>query len=818
MALLTILPSKVSKGWKGDEESKEGCEEFITVDAYKALVHTYRKHDAHFVCYHVPGEAKIPRLRVKALKTLESAGIPVRFDFAALDIDFKPHSEYPPEGWHEEQYLLAKAAPWAEFCAFYATAKGLRLVAALDRSLDVVQFESFLGAWRNLAKSAGLPAPDIMRWNALYRFPKVLRDGELQDYSLLSFDESPPLSKPLSVDYLISLAKELAIEFSGVSELFEGEYDIWEEIASSKIAFVMPNIIEDGERNINLWRYACKLRNQSLGEKAILAELIRIDLERCVNPGQRTKDGMQKLEDLAKRAAQYDVPASLAVISGKRFGGSDPDAPRVVKEKPEKASFDSDGENEAVPAFLSNGISDSAKQNLRRTSLDNQPYFELYSEHTAAEWVTSELVEDPEDLGFWQGQFRRYCGDKGIWETLNRSALYRLISTVDGSPCYHGSNAQGQPRITRLSLSHKAATNILSVVEMMNCHREGVMGSGGRVFANGYARPTALGVELVEPHRELYATEAYDFDFDPYAETPLFDSFLETIMASADSEDRITLIWQMIGCSLLGMGTTFEKALILVGEGANGKSALLNVWRGLFDKSRVTSILPQDMENEYRVAMLADSLLNVVNEAPTKNMKDTAAVKAVISGEPIVGRQIRQSPFVVVSQALQVFACNGLPGFNDMSEGFDRRWIVLRMDAYIPEGQRNPNIHWDILRSERKAIICKAILAVVEVLANLQFTEPQSSNANKSVWRSFNDPVKLFLDDTCTFLSADAPSADCCAPNALYSFYRTWCKSNGYEAWTSHAFFARVVANGVGKGKSNGQRHYKVSVDMGKLL
>ena len=81
-------------------------------------------------------------------------------------------------------------------------------------------------------------------------------------------------------------------------------------------------------------------------------------------------------------------------------------------------------------------------------------------------------------------------------------------------------------------------------------------------------------------------------NYDPKANCPQFDKFLEDIFEPEDRrtiQDQKDLIYEWMGYSLY-KSYPFQKGLLLVGEGANGKGTLLNIWNDFLGEENVAAI------------------------------------------------------------------------------------------------------------------------------------------------------------------------------------------------------------------------------------
>ena len=92
------------------------------------------------------------------------------------------------------------------------------------------------------------------------------------------------------------------------------------------------------------------------------------------------------------------------------------------------------------------------------------------------------------------------------------------------------------------------------------------------------------------------------------------------------------LVREFFGACLLGIAPWYQRALIGVGVGANGKSTLSDVMLQCMPPGTTSAIPPQDWGQEYRRAMLMGKNLNSVGELPEREILASEALKSIVAG------------------------------------------------------------------------------------------------------------------------------------------------------------------------------------------
>jgi len=121
------------------------------------------------------------------------------------------------------------------------------------------------------------------------------------------------------------------------------------------------------------------------------------------------------------------------------------------------------------------------------------------------------------------------------------------------------------------------------------------------------------------PHDKcFYSTIQLKISYDPAAKCPRWEQFLVEVF-EGDLE-RIALIQEFMGYSLVP-DTRYEKALLMIGEGANGKSTLLKVWEQLLGSENVSSVTLPNLQDQFHRVTIHRKLLNIAAELNSMTLR-----------------------------------------------------------------------------------------------------------------------------------------------------------------------------------------------------
>ena len=310
----------------------------------------------------------------------------------------------------------------------------------------------------------------------------------------------------------------------------------------------------------------------------------------------------------------------------------------------------------------------------------------------------------------------------------------------------------------------------------------------------------------VQPHaRENRARAGYPFAYEPNALPRRFLAFLfDLFRDDTDRGEKECLVQEFYGACIIGNATRYQKALLGHGPAAdNGKSTLSEMMSRCMPQGTTSSIAPQDWSHEYYRAALVGKHLNAVNELPEREIIASEAFKAIITGDPITGRIIRESPVTFRPTAGHAFFCNKLPGTSDQTDGFWRRFLVLTFNrSFQNDPARDPEMGAK-LQEERPLIVSWLLEGAARLVRERSYTVPSSHAAAMAAWRKNANPIALFVDAELRALRLDESTTFGLYATELYATYKRWAESNGHRAVASNTFGSRMRDLGHEPKKTN---------------
>jgi phage/plasmid-associated DNA primase len=239
---------------------------------------------------------------------------------------------------------------------------------------------------------------------------------------------------------------------------------------------------------------------------------------------------------------------------------------------------------------------------------------------------------------------------------------------------------------------------------------------------------------------------------------------------------------EIAGAAALGYATKLRqpKAVVLKGEKAeNGKSQILDLIRGLMPASAIASVTAAKIGDERFIVGLRSKLLNAADELSGSAAIASDAFKAVVTGEPVTGRDVYRSAITFRPSAQHVFATNTLPTFaGGMDRGVQRRLLVITFNRVIPVKERIEQIGIRIGEEEPDLLLAWAVAGATRLIPQRQFTVPESSALALRDWLFGADPVLAWTE--ARVRARDAPEGGYKSGYA-HARFKEWALANGFR-------------------------------------
>lgn len=319
-------------------------------------------------------------------------------------------------------------------------------------------------------------------------------------------------------------------------------------------------------------------------------------------------------------------------------------------------------------------------------------------------------------------------------------------------------------------------------------------------LANGTFEVSKNGIKMKNFDPLDFITYQLPFVYNPSAKAPIWQKFLDEVLPDIERQNVLAEYLGSIFIKNGGNNPKLEKALILYGTGANGKSVVFEVISALLGHHNISFYSLQSLTNEngYFRAKLANKLLNYASEINGRLQADI--LKQLASGEPVDARLPYGQPFTLHQYAKLIFNCNELPKDVEHTDAFYRRFMIIPFDVTIPEDRQDKLLHVKIISNELSGVFNWILDGLNRVLRQHGFSKCDAAKRALEEYKLESNSIRQFLADG----GYEASPDEYTTLGDLYTWYRNFCFQDGMPPFKKVKFSKQLVDMGFRKGRKPG--------------
>jgi len=253
--------------------------------------------------------------------------------------------------------------------------------------------------------------------------------------------------------------------------------------------------------------------------------------------------------------------------------------------------------------------------------------------------------------------------------------------------------------------------------------------------------------------------------------------------------------------------TRYEKALLLIGPGGDGKGTILKVLQSLLGEINIANVSMSGLQDQFHRIMLVDKLLNVATEVEA-GLLQSDIFKTVVSGEPVTAAYKHKNAFSFTPVCKLAFSANKHPKLQDTSEGLYRRLLLIEMEKQFVKTGKADIFLLDKLMDERAGIFLWGLRGL-QLLREEGFKPSKYMSTCLDKFQELNNPVLAFKR---THIAED-PDGWICTLDA-YAKYDRFCKKRNYRPLGESSFaveLRKVCPDARKKREGSGKRRWGYS-------
>ena len=371
---------------------------------------------------------------------------------------------------------------------------------------------------------------------------------------------------------------------------------------------------------------------------------------------------------------------------------------------------------------------------------------------------------------------------KGIWEDMDDGSVATYINAA------YGDQVSGS-KITSTLKTLKTDPRVNSDKLLNSMNKESCI-----AFLNGTLHfDVKTGTKFFTKHSpEDYLTVRLPFFYRPEAKCPTWEKFLSDAMGGKKEHQMV--LQEFAGYGYLP-NCRYQKALMLRGCGANGKSIFTEVIKALYGdingecNGYVSYAEPSKFGKDFRLMNFRTSLINISSDVENNMSGGEGVFKKLVSGETLEDSRKHKDPFAFTPRTKLIMNCNEFPSTRDTTEGFLRRWTIIRFQQRYKENDAQTDPHLvDKIMSEMPGIFNWALEGLFRLTKQEKFTQLDDQEEQILEFAKANNHLYYFLEDCFDKIEKTTHRND------IYVRYREWSEQFGVIALAANRFYSKIKA------------------------
>lgn len=314
-------------------------------------------------------------------------------------------------------------------------------------------------------------------------------------------------------------------------------------------------------------------------------------------------------------------------------------------------------------------------------------------------------------------------------------------------------------------------------------------------FRNGTLSRDENGLFTVWSNEKEFCINRLAVNYNPNAPTPQkFFDYLKTVYYE---DDRKT-IQQYCGYCLIPT-TILQKALLIIGDGGEGKSVLGVVLNSLLGEENCYFESIGALQGKFGIANVENKLIFVDDDLSEKALTNARTFKTLVTNKTTMAAEkkfVQNNQFKSYIRFL-IFGNFTLQSLYDFSEGFSRRQIVLQAKPKPENRKDDEHLPEKIIKEEGEGVMLWLIDGLNELIKNnFKIFVSERTQAKSEELKEQQDPILYFLDKCDKIIFAPEEKIFGCD---LYTLYKAFCDENLLPELKRNTFISAVKAKGKRK-------------------
>lgn len=296
--------------------------------------------------------------------------------------------------------------------------------------------------------------------------------------------------------------------------------------------------------------------------------------------------------------------------------------------------------------------------------------------------------------------------------------------------------------------------------------------------------------KLGEHKPEDYLFYVLPYEVNEKAKCPKFDKYLNHVLPNKTFQE---VIFSYVASCFSTV--KLEKMLCLYGSGANGKSVLLDILKGVLGKDNCTyvpidSLAGEGARGQNSRTLINNKLVNFSYESKLTKI-DFNTFKLLASREPIEARYMYGNPFFMENYARTIYSVNQLPTHLESTQGLFRRLLIVPFEVTIDKDKQDKRLAENIVRDEAPGVLNYILKALTKFNKDENIAVPEALDKLVDDLETETDNVKLFLKEANYVPDLKTPPVKLPLLKDVFFEYKDFCEEAGITGVLGRTTFIR---------------------------
>ncbi len=289
--------------------------------------------------------------------------------------------------------------------------------------------------------------------------------------------------------------------------------------------------------------------------------------------------------------------------------------------------------------------------------------------------------------------------------------------------------------------------------------------------------------EEKEASPEYFCCNPIPHEIGESESTPIIDKiFTEWI-----GEEKKQLLYEIIAYCML-QDYPLARIFSLVGSGSNGKTCYLNLLQNTIGQENCSSSELDRLIDRFGTTTIYKKLVCLMGETNFGQLKKTSMLKR-LSGNDMIDFEFKgKNIFSDYNYAKLLIATNTLPTTLDKTDGFYRRWIVIKFPNKFSE---KTDILASIPQEEYNNLCTKSVRILKNIIKDRCLSCEGTIEERKNEFEKYSNPLMNFIQEECVIdVNAETPVFE------FYDNFIVYLNVRGFREMSKVEVGRQVVAEG----------------------